>query len=343
MPTCTFNNSRIIGENQKPYIVAEVNTSHNGNLDTAKTMIAAAKECGCDCVKFQSWTADTLYAKSYYKENPISKRFVTKFSFSEDELLEVAKYAREIGIEFSSTPYSKSEVDFLVEKCNVPFIKIASMDVNNLPFIEYIANTGVPIVLATGMSEFDEIEKAVSVIEGTGNKNLCILHCVSVYPAKHEILDLNNITSLKKAFPSYCVGFSDHSIGAEAACASIAMGAALIEKHFTLDSSKIGMDNQMATEPEQMKKLVESCHNVHLALGKFDREITNEEKEQQLKMRRSVIVTRDLKAGDTLTAEDLDAKRPASGMPPTDIPSLIGKTLSRDIEADTLLTEDDII
>jgi N-acetylneuraminate synthase len=145
--------SSVISQSNTPYIIAEMNTSHFGSMETAKKMIEQAKDSGCNCVKFQSWSADTLYSENYYVENPIAKRFVNKFALSESELIEVAQHSKKIGIDFSSTPYSKSEVDFLLYKCDAAFIKVASMDLNNYPFLDYIARTGAPIVLSTGMSE----------------------------------------------------------------------------------------------------------------------------------------------------------------------------------------------
>jgi sialic acid synthase SpsE len=337
-----LRNSTILGDYDKPYIVAEVNTSHFGNLETAKKMITKAKEAGCDCVKFQSWSAETLYSKTYYDENPIAKRFVEKFSFSDEELTEVVEYSKNSGIAFASTPYSRAEVDFLLEKCNVPYIKVASMDLNNYPFLEYIARSGAPIVLSTGMGELEEIHRAVETIDNAGNKNICLLHCVSIYPPEVSTIRLRNISGLRKEFPDYPIGFSDHSIGTEMPSAAVALGACMIEKHFTLDRTKIGMDNQMAMEPEEMALLVENCHNVQVALGDVGRVVLPAEMEQRKRIRRSIIVTKDLKAGAKLTADDLDVKRPGTGLPPDKIGVLVGKTLLRDIERDTLMTEADI-
>jgi len=306
-------------------------------------MIESAKDAGCDCVKFQSWSAETLYSSSYYKQNPILKRMFTKFSFSETELLEVANYSKQIGIAFASTPYSKREVDFLLEKCDVPYIKVASMDINNYPFIDYIARKGAPIVLATGMAGMDEICKAVEVIVKTGNKNLCLLHCISIYPPDISTIRLLNIAGLKEAFPEIPIGFSDHSLGIEMASAAVALGAAMIEKHLTLDRLKIGMDNQMAIEPGEMKQMVQNCHNVNAALGGKERIVIEAELLQRKKMRRSVIVNKDLRKGDVLTVEDLDSKRPGTGFPPEKISELAGIILCKDVEADTILEADAII
>ena len=337
-----LRNSTILGDYDKPYIVAEVNTSHFGNLETAKKMITKAKKAGCDCVKFQSWSAETLYSKTYYDENPIEKRFVEKFSFSDEELTEVAEYSKNSEIAFASTPYSRAEVDFLLEKCNVPYIKVASMDLNNCPFLEYIARSGAPIVLSTGMGELEEIHRAVETIENAGNKNICLLHCVSIYPPEVSTIRLRNISGLRKEFPDYPIGFSDHSIGTEIPSAAVALGACMIEKHFTLDRTKIGMDNHMAMEPEEMAQLVTHCHNVQVALGESERIVLQAEMEQRNLMRRSIVSTKDLKAGKKLIKSDLDVKRPGTGIPPNKLNDLIGRTLIRNVERDTLITEKDI-
>lgn len=323
----------------KPYVVAEVNTSHNGDINTAKEMIKQAKDAGCSCVKFQSWSKDSLYSKTFYDENPVVKRVVDKFALSEDQLLEVACFCKDIGLSFSSTPYSKKEVDFLIEKCNAAYIKVASMDLVNYPYLDYIAKTGMPIVLATGMGDIEEVVKAVKTINDAGNNNLCLLHCISIYPPELSSIRLKNILGLRQRFPDYPVGLSDHSRGIEIAIAGVAMGAALVEKHFTLDKSKIGMDNQMATEPEEMGKLVLSCQNVQIALGSAERIVFKKELEQRQKMRRSIIASGNLKAGTILKEDDLDAKRPGTGMAPERIKDLIGRILLEDVEKDTLVPE----
>lgn len=343
MAKINFKDGTLIGNDLKPYIIAEVNSSHNGCVDTAKKMIDAAVEAGCSCVKFQSWTPDTLYSKTYYEKNPIAKRIVKKMSLSEEELLEVSKYCNDKGIGYSSTPYSEAEVDFLLDKCNAPFIKIASMDINNFPFLEYIGNTGAPIILSTGMADFDEIQRAVKIIEGTGNTNLVILHCISIYPAPPETIHLNNITMLKKEYPQYPIGFSDHTLGTEIAGAAISLGASVVEKHLTLDRSRMGMDNNMAIEPEEMKQLVDNCNTVQRAMGSYERVVSEDELQQRENMRRSIIAKKDLKAGTVLTKEDLYAKRPGTGIAPDQYEKVIGTTLVRDIESDTLILDEDII
>lgn len=331
-----------ISEYDRPYIIAEVNSSHNGNVEVAKQMIDAAADAGCDCVKFQSWSSSSLYCKTYYQKNPIAKRFVDKLSLAPDELYEMAQYCKAKGIGFSSTPYSREEVDFLADKCDVPFIKISSMEVNNPEYLKYIGEKQIPIVISTGMADYQEVTDAVSLIESTGNKNIVILHCVSVYPAPIEKINLNNIIGLRELFPKYPIGYSDHTLGDAAAVAAVALGAAVIEKHITLDASKIGMDNQMAMEPDALKELVKKCRSISEAMGVKERIILPEELKQRDNMRRSIVVTRDLKKGDSITRDILDVKRPGIGIAPLKIDEIIGCKVNKDIESDTLLMMSDL-
>lgn len=333
---------RRIGEGAKPYIVAELNSSHSGSVDVAKQMIDAAAAAGCDAVKFQSWSADSLYASDYYRQNPVSGRMVSKFALSQDQLYVLAEYCGKTGIAFSSTPYCRAEVDFLADAAGAAFIKVASMDLNNPAFLKYIAGKGMPVVLSTGMGSPEEIDTAVKAIESEGNTNLCILHCVSVYPARADMVNLNNLRMLQDKYPDYVVGYSDHTTGCGTACAAVTLGAAMIEKHFTLDNKKIGWDNQMATEPEDMKLLVEACLDAWRAPGSYVRIVSEEEKQQRLKMRRSIVAARDLKKGQCIQPWDLDAKRPGTGIPPERIYTLTGRKAARDIGADQLISEEDV-
>lgn len=342
MAEIRLKNGRVIGDREKTYIIAEMNSSHNGKLERAFQMMDAAKDCGCDCVKFQSWTETTLYSEEYYLENPISRRMVKGFSLNENQLYELWKYSKKIGIDFSSTPYSKEEVDFLADKVEVPFIKIASMEINNLPFLEYIAKKQIPIILSTGMADYDEIERAVDVIVRNGNRDLCILHCVSVYPAEPELINLNNMVCLKEKYRDFVVGYSDHTIGTEVACGAVALGAAVVEKHFTLDCSRMGMDNHMATEPKEMKELVQKCLNVYHAMGSKERILSEEEKSQLVKMRRSITAKMDIFKGTVIKDEMLDYKRPGNGISPDRAYCILGKTACKDIKQGHMIMESDI-
>tara|TARA_B100000886_G_scaffold93274_1_gene61657 strand:+ start:12369 stop:13403 length:1035 start_codon:yes stop_codon:yes gene_type:complete len=332
MAFITLDNGRIIGDFSNPYIVAELNTSHFGNISIAKDMIYKAKECGCDCVKLQSWTAESLHSNSYYKSNKMAKRFYEKFSLSQYEILELLNFSKDISIDISSTPYSIKEAKFLSNQKNIPFIKIASMEINNYRYLEQLGKLGKPLILSTGMSSLDEISKAVSIIEKTNNKKIIILHCVSIYPLKEELTNLNNILGLRDKFPQYPIGFSDHTEGISVPTASIALGACLVEKHFTLNNEKIGLDNQMATEPKLMTQIVTNCREVYLSLGNKKRTISEEEINQRLKMRRSLISKKSMKKGQIITEDDILIKRPGDGIPPSEIKNILGRILNKDIE-----------
>ncbi len=335
-------NSAKLKDFSLPYFVAEINTSHGGSLDSAKDMITEAKKIGFDCVKFQSWTAESLYSNSFYIENPIAKRFFKKFSLSPNEIKELADFSKSINITFCSTPYTRDEVDFLLEYCNVPYIKVASMDLNNHNFLEYIAKKNSPIVLSTGMGEIGEIRDAVEIIENCGNSNLCLLHCVSLYPTEKSKQMMRNILGLRKNFPKYPIGFSDHSENIDIAIVATSFGACMIEKHFTLDKKKIGMDNNMATEPKEMALLIKKCKDIQISLGSPDRVLSKKEKNQRSKMRRSIVASRFLKKGETLKFDDLDVKRPGTGIPPSELNNLIGKKILKDIDKDFLISLKDI-
>lgn len=337
MSLIRLRNGREVGDYLKPYIVAELNTSHFGDMDIARDMIRQAKAAGCDCVKFQSWSAETLYCESYYKDNAIAKRVVKKFSLDNAQLQALSEYATEFGIDFSSTPYSIEEARFLVESCNVPFVKIASMELDNYPYLTQLGELGVPLVLSTGMGQWNEIVSAVKTIAATGNEQLIVLHCTSVYPSPPEIIRLNNLMALRAEFPKCPIGYSDHSIGIEMPVAAVALGACLVEKHFTLDSKRIGMDNQMATEPKEMEGMIRACHNVHTAMGSMARFLCEEEQAMIPKMRRSMVSKMALPAGTVLTPLHVEFKRPGTGISPAEAKVYMGRTIMQDVDAECVI------
>lgn len=338
-----LNDGRIIGDFHKPYIVAELNTSHFGDISIAKKMILKAKESGCDCVKLQSWKSETLYSKDFFKKNPISKKFFDKYSLDNNQLKELAIYAKKIKISFSSTPYSEDEVNFLVNKCNPAFIKVASMDLNNFTFLKLIAKKNVPVILSTGMGTITEIKSAVKLLISNGQKKICILHCVSLYPLDHKIANLRNISMLRQKFKKIPIGYSDHSIGTTLPISSIALGACLIEKHFTLDNKKIGFDNNMATEPNEMQMLTSECLVAFNSLGKERRLLSKQEFNQRKKMRRSIFTRQDLKKNEKITLNKILLRRPGDGIPPNKVTKVLGKKVKKNISKNSLLKISDII
>ena len=330
MSSFKLHNSKTLGDYEKPYIVAEINTSHFGDLSTAFSIIDAAKDCGVDCVKFQSWTAETLYCPEYYSTNSIARRVIKKFSLSEPELLSISDYCKSSSIDFASTPYSIEEAQFLISDCDVPFIKIASMELTNLKFLRELATLNYPLVLSTGMGDQDEILCAANLIKEY-HSNFSILHCNSLYPTPESQTNLLNILGLRKLVKEQPIGFSDHTVGISVPIASAALGICILEKHFTLDNSKIGMDNQMATEPAEFKRMVNSIHSVHQSLGSHHRQISEEEKSQRFKMRRSAVTVSDLCAGHVLAMDDVCFMRPGDGIPPNEIELFVGRKLVCDV------------
>jgi N-acetylneuraminate synthase len=253
------------------------------------------------------------------------------------ELKDLSEHARTRNVDFASTPYSIEEAQFLLTECGVPFIKIASMDINNIRFLECVAKLGSTIILSTGMADAFEISRAVTTIRESSNAELCLLHCVSIYPADASTINLNNLHTLRRVYPDCVIGYSDHTIGSEVAISATALGAEVIEKHFTLDASKIGMDNQMAMEPDQFREMVRGCRRAKESLGSYERKPSEAELAQRKRMRRSIVTRVQLPAGHTLREEDLDFKRPGDGFSPMEIIDVIGKKLACSMNKDEVI------
>lgn len=333
-----------------PYIVAEIGANHNGDMILAKKIINSAKACGCDCVKFQSWTPESIIAREEYDRNQKyydspKKHFgslmemVEKYYLNEKQHRELKEYCNQLKIDFASSPFSNAEIDLLTH-LDVRFIKVASMDINNLPLIAHIAQRGKPILLSTGMASLAEVENAVKTIEGEGNNNIVLLHCISIYPPEYHDIHLNNIPMLKQAF-GFPVGFSDHSIGFSIPLASVVLGSCLIEKHFTLDKNLPGWDHEISANPEEMRIIVEESKHIIQALGSSRRTVSRAEEEKKLKFRRSLVTVKDIKQGHCIINDDITAKRPGTGIPPNEYGYVIGRTLKRDIQKDELLHWED--
>jgi N-acetylneuraminate synthase len=337
-----------------PYIIAELGSNHNGDMEIAKKLIIQAKEAGADCIKFQSWTKDSIFSKQKYKENYFlqddyrersdytMQEIVEEYSISEQELLSMKEFADSIGIDCTSTPFSNSEVDFLVDKMNAPFIKVASMDVNNYPFLEYLAKKGRPIVISTGLSELFEIDRAIKTIEDAGNNQIVILHCVATYPPDDCDINLNNIKTLMTVYPEYPIGFSDHSLGTTIPLAAVSLGVCLIEKHFTLDKEMDGWDQKVSATQDEMKAIVDGSKRIVDAMGSF-RVCASESVEKKREFRRSIVVSHDMKQGDVISDSDLDYKRPGGGFSPEAKEFVIGRILKNDVTSDHLLTKKDLV
>lgn len=336
-----------VKEYGRPYVIAEIGANHNGDMDLAIKMIDSAKKCGADCVKFQSWTKESIFSKKVYGDNYFLRddyrnrtdytleEIVDKYHIGEQQHRDLKAYCDSIGIEFTSTPFSKAEVDLLVDEIDVPFVKVASMDLNNVPFLKYIAHKGKPVVISTGLCGLSDVSEAVSTLKNNGCEDIFLLHCVSIYPPKDDQVNLNNIDLLRMAF-GLPTGYSDHTLGTIAPIMSIAKGVCIIEKHFTLDKNMVGWDHKVSANPEELKQICEAAEHGYQMLGSFEK-VVNENQERRDAFQRSIVAARKIRKGETIREEDIDYKRPGTGIPPKYYEFVIGKEAKRDIEYDEII------
>lgn len=334
----------------KPYVIAEIGANHNGDMQLARRLIKAAKDAGADCAKFQSWDVD-LFAKEVYDRDSFTpdgrssgesslRKAVQGYSVSPAQLRDLAAYCREVGIDFASSPFEKKQVDVQVE-LGAAFIKIASMDVANPHLLRHAAATKKPIVLSTGLASLAEIDEAVGLIEGEGNRDIVILHCIALYPPKDDEVNLRNIDTIAAAF-GYPVGFSDHTMGVEIPLAAVARGAVVIEKHFTLDKTMPGWDHSVSADPAEFKAIVDGARRIHAALGSFRRVVGEREFAQRKNFRRSIVSARKIAKGETITLDHLTYRRPGTAMPPAFAEKIVGMVAARDIPDNTVLQMADL-
>ena len=334
-----------IGPGHPPYIIAEVGSNHNGDMNLCRQIIDAAAAAGADAVKFQSWTDTSLIAEEEYARNTDysdkKKHFgslrdmVTAYQLTVDQHVEAHARCHARDIAFCSSVFSKEEVD-LLEKLAVPFFKIASMDIVHLPLLRYVARKQRPVVISTGMATLAEIEEAIETVRAEGNEQVVLLHCVSIYPPEYDTIHLRNMVTLQQAF-DVPVGFSDHTLGTAISLAAIALGACVIEKHFTLDQEMAGWDHAISANPEQLRTIAAEGKNIFSALGGNRRMISAAEMEKRKKFRRSLVTRRKLDRGHMLTEADLDAKRPGTGIAPNEMTYVLGRRLASEVDADQVL------
>jgi N-acetylneuraminate synthase len=334
-----------IGPGRPPYIVAEVGSNHNGDMDLCRRLIDAAQEAGAHAVKFQSWTDTSLIAEEEYARNTeysdkkkhfgSLREMVTAYQLTAGQHREARAHCLARGIAFCSTPFSPEEAD-LLEELDVPFFKIASMDVVHLPLLKYVARKQRPMVISTGMATLAEVEQAVETVRAEGNEQIVLLHCVSIYPPDYDTIHLRNMETLQQAF-DVPVGFSDHTLGTAIPLAAIALGACVIEKHFTLDQEMAGWDHAISANPEQLRVIVAEGRNVFRALGGHRRQVSAAEMEKRIKFRRSLVARRKLEPGHVLSEADLDAKRPGTGIAPDELGYVLGLRLTSALGADEVL------
>ena len=327
-------------------IIAEAGVNHNGSFSLAKKLVDAAKNCGADVVKFQTfksnnlvtpYTKKALYQNSNVKDNESQLDMLRKLELSFDQQIDLKNYCNEKNIEFLSTAFDLESLD-LIGKMNLKRLKIPSGEITNLPYLRKIGSLGKPIILSTGMSNMQEIRNAINQLQlvGTSRKDISILHCTSEYPAPLFDVNLKAMSSIKKEF-KVNVGYSDHTLGVEVSFAAVSLGAQIIEKHITLDKNLVGPDHKASLEPQEFRNLVEGIRNISIALGKEEKKITNSELKNLKIVRKSIVAKKDIKKGELYTKENLTTKRPGSGICPMKWDEIIGKVSNKDYNSDDLI------
>ena len=338
--------NRVIGKGKPCFIIAEAGVNHNGKIELAKKLVDAAKNADADAVKFQTFKTEEVMVRTapkaeYQKETTgegTQYDLIKKLELSEKDFKELAGYAKQKGIIFLSTPFDEESAD-LLEKLNVPTFKIGSGDLTNLLLLEHIAKKGKPIIVSTGMATLDEVEDAVNAVKNTGNNQLILLHCTSNYPANIEDCNLLAMHTLEKEF-NVPVGYSDHTLGITVPVAAAAMGARVIEKHFTLDKNLPGPDHRASLEPDELKEMVKEIRNVEKALGTGEKKPAKSEIEIQKVARKSIVAKVNIAKGSIITKEMLTVKRPGTGLVPKYYYKIVGKKAKKNIKENELINWD---
>lgn len=333
-------NGHVINDKSHCYIIAEIGHNHQGDINKAKEMFNVAKACGADAVKLQKRNNRKLFTKELFNkpyDNPNSfgetyGEHREYLEFGKKEYEELKKYAKEIEIDFFATAFDFESVDFLTE-LDMPAFKIASGDLNNIPLLKHVAKIGKPMIASTGGATMEDVKRAHDAIMPI-NENLCILQCTAAYPAEHDILNLNVISTYRKAFPENVIGLSDHENGIAMAVAAFVLGARIFEKHFTLQHTWKGTDHAFSLEPIGFRKLVRDLKRLPKALGDGIKSVYEIEKEPIKKMGKSIVAARNLKKGMKVYMVDLAFKSPGGGLPPYELENLVGRKLKRDINED---------
>lgn len=331
------------------YIIAEAGVNHNGFFKYAKDLIKSAKDCGADAIKFQTFKTENLVSKNapkaqYQNKNTAGShtqfQMLKKLELSKEDFRKLFQYSKKVGIDFLSTPFDEESCDFL-HQLNIKSFKIGSGEITNIPFLRHIARKKKSIILSTGMSNLGEIESALDTINRAGNNKITLLHCVTEYPAPFNEINLNAMLTLRNAF-KIPVGYSDHSLGIEIAIAAVAMGAEIIEKHFTLDKNLKGPDHKASIEPVEFKEMVKSIRNVEAALGDGIKRPTTSELNNLLVARKSLHTARRLKKGHILKISDMVMKRPGNGLKASLIPFIIGRKIKENMAPDKMINLSDL-
>lgn len=339
-------NQRVVGVGHPCFIIAEAGVNHNGDIDLAHRLIDAAAEAGADAVKFQSFVTEELITpeapKAGYQVETTGEpgsqyKMLKPLELSADEQAELKAHCEQVGILYLCTPYENTSVDML-DRMDVVAFKIASTDITNIPFLRYIAEKGRPVILSTGMSTLGEVEQAVNTLRAKGlDGKIVMLHCTAEYPAPVSETNLRAILTMQLAF-GCPVGFSDHTPGIGASPWAVAVGACMIEKHFTLDRNMVGPDHRASLEPDELANLVRTVRDVEAALGDGVKQPMPSELPNKPLMQKSLVARRHIRAGETIGSDALTCKRPGFGLLPSWFDRVVGKRAAVDIPKDGILT-----
>nr|WP_318684655.1 N-acetylneuraminate synthase [uncultured Acetatifactor sp.] len=325
-------------------VIAEAGVNHNGNMDIAKQLIDKAKEAGADIVKFQTFQPEALVCRNagkaaYQRENTDIKEtqleMLCKLQLTAEMHKELKAYCDQKEIMFLSTPFDLASID-LLEEIDMPMYKIPSGEITNLPYLRKIGKLGKKVILSSGMSNLEEIRAAVSILREYGTTDICVLHCNTQYPTPMEDVNLNVLQTLRRQL-KLPIGYSDHTKGIEVPIAAVALGAEIIEKHFTLDKEMDGPDHKASLEPKELKQMITAIRNVEKALGSAEKKVTKSEEANIMIVRKSIVAKRPICKGECFTEDNITVKRPGSGISPMLWDSIIGQTATRDFDADEMI------
>lgn len=305
----------------KTYIIAEAGVNHNGRLDLALKLCDAAKECGVDAIKFQTWKTELIIAEgtkmAEYQKNNLNTEesqfdMLKKLELSYDQFTTIKEYCNKIGIQFLSTADETESLDFLCE-LGIPFIKLGSGDINNVPYLRYVAGKGIPVILSTGMSSMKDVVFAYDTLKEAGADDITVLHCTTNYPCPMNEVNLRSMITIKDTLKCR-VGYSDHTMGTEVPVAAVALGAEVIEKHFTLDRNMEGPDHPASLEPHELKEMVRQIRNIETALGNGIKEPNESERKISSVVLKKILAKKKIRKGEILSADNLTIKRAESGI-----------------------------
>lgn len=328
----------------KVFIIAEAGVNHNGDINIAKRMIDVACEVGVDAIKFQTFKTEKLvcanaekaeYQKETTEKNESQAEMLKKLELSKDEHVELIQYCNKKKIMFLSTPFDEESIDLLVE-LKLPIIKIPSGEITNYPYIRKIGQLRKKVILSTGMSTLEEIADVIEVLKNNGTEEITLLHCNSQYPTPMEDVNLNAMITMKDTF-HLNVGYSDHTLGIEVPIAATAMGATVIEKHFTLDRTMEGPDHRASLEPDELKTMVRAIRNIEKALGSKEKKVSQSEDNNVKIVRKSIVASKSINKGDLFTEENLTTKRPGTGINPMKWDEIVGSTADRNYKPDEII------